>query len=39
MNQFADTFDENAQSYLEKILAILDIEATVAQEELDDTTT
>ncbi len=39
MNQFADTFDENAQSYLEKILAILDIEATVVQEELDDTTT
>lgn len=39
MNQFADTFDENAQSYLEKILAILDIEATVAQEDLDDTTT
>lgn len=39
MNQFADTFDENAQSYLEKILAILDIEATVIPEELDDTTT
>ncbi|MDZ4833306.1 MAG: R3H domain-containing nucleic acid-binding protein [Candidatus Melainabacteria bacterium] len=39
MNQFADTFDENAQSYLEKILAILDIEATVVQEDLDDTTT
>ncbi len=39
MNQFADTFDENAQSYLEKILAILDIEAMVVQEELDETTT
>ncbi|MBX3137943.1 hypothetical protein KF707_17080 [Candidatus Obscuribacterales bacterium] len=39
MNQFADTFDENAQSYLEKILAILDIEATVIPEDLDDTTT
>lgn len=39
MNQFADTFDENAQSYLEKILAILDIEAMVIQEELDETTT
>jgi len=39
MNQFADTFDENARSYLEKILAILDIEAMVIQEELDDTTT
>lgn len=32
-------FDDNAQSYLEKILAILDIEASVIQEELDDTTT
>lgn len=39
MNQFADTFDENAQNFLEKILAILDIEANVIQEELDDTTT
>jgi spoIIIJ-associated protein len=39
MNQFADTYEENAQSYLEKILAILDIEAMVIQEELDDTTT
>lgn len=34
-----NTFDDNAQTYLEKILAILDIEATVIQEELDDTTT
>lgn len=34
MNQF----DENAQSYLEKILAILDIEAAVIQEDLDETT-
>lgn len=33
--QFGDT----AQSYLEKILAILDIEASVIEEELDETTT
>ena len=32
-------FDDNAKSYLEKILAILDIEAEVVQEEVDDTTT
>lgn len=31
-------FDDNAKSYLEKILAILDIEATVLEEEVDDTT-
>ncbi len=31
-------FDESAQSYLEKILAILDIEATVVKEDLDETT-
>ncbi|HEY9784318.1 MAG TPA: R3H domain-containing nucleic acid-binding protein [Candidatus Obscuribacterales bacterium] len=30
--------EENARTYLEKILAILDIEATVAQEDIDDTT-
>ncbi|MBN8662316.1 MAG: KH domain-containing protein [Candidatus Obscuribacter phosphatis] len=32
-------FDDNAKSYLEKILAILDIEAEVLQEDVDDTTT
>lgn len=32
-------FDDNAKSYLEKILAILDIEAEVVQEDVDDTTT
>ncbi|HND04097.1 MAG: KH domain-containing protein [Candidatus Obscuribacter sp.] len=32
-------FDDNARSYLEKILAILDIEAEVVQEDVDDTTT
>ena len=35
MSQLGDS----AQSYLEKILAILDIEASVIEEELDDTTT
>ena len=30
--------DDNARGYLEKILAILDIEASVMQEEVDDTT-
>ncbi|HMO20603.1 MAG TPA: KH domain-containing protein, partial [Candidatus Melainabacteria bacterium] len=35
MSQLGDS----AQSYLEKILAILDIEASVVEEELDDTTT
>ena len=35
VNQLGDS----AQSYLEKILAILDIEASVVEEELDDTTT
>ncbi len=33
-----DFLQENARSYLEKILAILDIEASVNQEEIDDTT-
>jgi spoIIIJ-associated protein len=32
-------FDDNAKSYLEKILAILDIEASVLEEEVDETTT
>lgn len=32
-------FDENARSYLEKILAILDIEAVVIEEGIDETTT
>lgn len=32
------TLGDSAQSYLEKILAILDIEASVVEEELDDTT-
>jgi spoIIIJ-associated protein len=31
-------FSDNAKSYLEKILAILDIDATVLQEEVDETT-
>jgi len=31
-------FSDNAKSYLEKILAILDIDATVLQEEIDETT-
>jgi spoIIIJ-associated protein len=35
MNQL----DDNARSYLEKILAILDIEATVSAEDIDETTT
>lgn len=34
-----NTLDDNARSYLEKILAILDIEASVSSEEIDDTTT
>lgn len=34
-----NTLDDNARSYLEKILAILDIEASVYSEEIDDTTT
>lgn len=33
-----DFLQENARSYLEKILAILDIEASVNQEEIDETT-
>lgn len=33
-----DYTDDNARSYLEKILAILDIEASVMQEEVDDST-
>jgi spoIIIJ-associated protein len=33
------TIDDSARSYLEKILAILDIEATVVQEDVDETTT
>jgi len=32
-------FDDNARSYLEKILAILDIEAVVLEENIDETTT
>ncbi|MBS1990601.1 MAG: KH domain-containing protein [Cyanobacteria bacterium SZAS LIN-2] len=32
-------FDDNAKSYLEKILAILDIEAVVIEEGIDETTT
>ncbi len=35
MNQL----DDNARSYLEKILAILDIEASVSAEDIDETTT
>jgi spoIIIJ-associated protein len=31
-------FSDNAKSYLEKILAILDIDATVLEEEVDETT-
>jgi hypothetical protein len=31
-------FDDNAKTFLEKILAILDIEATVLEEEIDETT-
>jgi spoIIIJ-associated protein len=31
-------FGDNAKSYLEKILAILDVDATVLQEEVDETT-
>ena len=31
-------FDDNAKSYLEKILAILDIEAVVVEEGIDETT-
>ncbi|HIA54256.1 MAG TPA: KH domain-containing protein [Candidatus Melainabacteria bacterium] len=34
-----NSLDENARSYLEKILAILDIEATVSAEDIDETTT
>jgi spoIIIJ-associated protein len=33
------TFDDNAKTYLEKILAILDIEAAIIPEEIDETTT
>lgn len=32
------TLDDNAKNYLEKILAILDIDASVLKEEIDDTT-
>lgn len=34
-----NSLDENARSYLEKILAILDIEAQVSAEDIDETTT
>ncbi|MBA3992251.1 MAG: RNA-binding protein [Cyanobacteria bacterium DS2.3.42] len=34
-----NTLDDNARSYLEKILAILDIEASVSAEDIDETTT
>jgi len=34
-----DYLQENARTYLEKILAILDVEATIVQEDVDDTTT
>ena len=32
-------FEDTAKDYLEKILAILDIEAAVVQEDVDDSTT